>query len=59
MLWQVDVGYYCAGLETDDGPLHVVLRAAPVLRWAVGRNLSAVQRWVESKKGTCVLVGST
>ena len=52
-LYQVDVGYFCAGVEVQD---NIIVRAAPILRWSCGKPLSALQSWVKTKKGTCALI---
>ena len=43
-LWQIDPGYFCAGLVVRDG--RVVL-AAPILGWAVGKPWVEVRAWAE------------
>ena len=50
-LWQVDVGYFCAGIVTEN---EKVTFAAPILNWAIGKPLSTVQKWVSSKNGRLV-----
>jgi len=52
-LWQIDVGYFCAGLESQDG---IVVRAAPILRWTIGKKTHIVRNWVNSKRGLMILV---
>ena len=52
-LYQVDVRYFCAGVEVQD---NIIIRAAPILRWACGKPLSALQSWVKTKRGTCILI---
>ena len=49
-LWQIDVGYACAGIEVDEKG--VVRNAAPIFGWMTGKWISEVQRWVHGKKGT-------
>lgn len=55
-LYQVDTGYYCAGIVVRDG---VVVEAAPVLRWALGKSLDVVSRWVNGKGAKIVLLEET
>jgi hypothetical protein len=47
-LYQVDVGYFCAGVVVRMG---VVVEAAPILRWAVGKSLADLETWVRKKRG--------
>lgn len=49
-LWQIDIGYACAGIEVDEQD--VVRNAAPIFKWMVGKRISVVQRWVDGKRGT-------
>lgn len=42
----VDLPYACFGLEAHEG---VVVDAAPIARWAVGRPLEEVRRYFEKK----------
>jgi hypothetical protein len=50
-LYQIECPYYCAGLEVEDG---VVSRAAPVLKWTIGANWSAVWYRLEVVQGKTV-----
>jgi hypothetical protein len=52
-LWKIDVGYFCAGLLSEDG---IVIKAAPILKWTLGKNIEDVQKWVKSKRGLMILV---
>jgi hypothetical protein len=49
MWYQVDTGYACAGIEV--GPGWVVVSAAPIFRWMVGKRLQDIARW---KKLQCL-----
>jgi hypothetical protein len=46
-LWQITSKYFCAGLETDAAG--VVVKAAPVLRWCVGRTRAALRPYFARK----------
>ena len=48
-LCQVTTSYFCCGIEVEDG---VVVAAAPIMKWAVGKSDTAVREWVRKKKGT-------
>lgn len=50
MLYQVDVGYFCCGIVVDENTRRVT-EAAPIMKWAVGKHLDDVRRWVLSKSG--------
>lgn len=56
MWWQVDAGYACGGVETDD--MGIVRGAAPIFRWMIGKHLSEVRQWLEAKRGKLTPVGS-
>ena len=52
-LWQIDVGYFCAGLETENGK---VTYTAPILNWTLGKSLTSVQNWVAKKNGSMIKI---
>jgi len=49
-LWQIDVGYACAGVVTDEKG--IIRVAAPIFKWAKGKTISEIERWVQKKCGT-------
>lgn len=49
-LWQIDVGYACAGILVDEAS--VVRHAAPIFKWMKGKSILEIERWVKGKKGT-------
>lgn len=49
-LWQIDIGYACAGIIADSD--RIVVSAAPIFKWMIGKSVSEIERWVKSKKGT-------
>ena len=51
MLYQVKVPHFTCGVVTDDRTNLVVL-AAPIMRWAVGKPMSTVAAWVAGKHGS-------
>ena len=53
-LWQIDVGYACAGIISDGKK---ICRAAPIFGWMAGRTLAEACSWVQRKHGTVVRVG--
>ena len=50
-LYCIDCPYYCAGLIVEDG---VVTRAAPILKWAIGKRWAAVRYRLEVVYGKTV-----
>jgi hypothetical protein len=52
-LWQIDTGYLCAGIISHDG---LVVEAAPILKWTVGKRINIVRSWVNSRHGKLILV---
>lgn len=48
-LWQIDVGYACAGIVTWGD---VVKVAAPIFKWMIGKSILEIERWVKGKRGT-------
>ena len=49
-LWRIDVDYACGGVLVD--AQGIVRVAAPLFHWMEGQRISAVRRWVLTKKGT-------
>lgn len=47
MLVQVDAPHFCAGIILEDD---VVVRAAPILKWAVGWQRNDLRRYFERKQ---------
>ena len=45
----VDVPHFYAALIVGDG--NIVLEAAPILRWAIGKHLEDVHAWAVAKGG--------
>ncbi len=60
MLYQVDVGYACAGIvcEGDTVDTMKVVEAAPIYKWMVGKPFLKVMEWVNWKEGKIVKVDS-
>lgn len=48
VLYQAITPRFVAGIEVENG---VVVRAAPILKWAVGKRLDMVERWVAKTGG--------
>ena len=53
-LYRVTLPYAVCGLEVDAAG--VVVRAAPLLHWAVGKRVAVVAGWVRRRGGACVKV---
>lgn len=47
MLVRITAPHYCAGLEVEAGR---VVRAAPILKWAVGKEWGSVQAYFRGKR---------
>jgi hypothetical protein len=47
-LYRVVLPYFVAGVIVRMG---VVVEAAPILRWAVGKSLADLETWVRKKRG--------
>lgn len=45
-LIQIDAPHFCAGLIVKKG---VVIEAAPILRWTIGKQEDSVRKYVYSK----------
>lgn len=48
ILVQVEAPHFCAGLEFDLASSKV-LRAAPIIRWTVGKEMSDVLAYIERR----------
>lgn len=46
-LFQVDVGYACFGIVSEDD---VVTLAAPIAKWMEGKTLQQIKPWLLAKK---------
>ena len=51
--YQVTTSYFCCGIIVQDGK---VLRAAPIMKWAVEKDFDFVKYWVVKKGGTIELL---
>ncbi len=49
MLYQITLPYACFGIETNG---NVVVDAAPIGKWMIGKNIKEIARWVEGRGGT-------
>lgn len=47
--WRIELSYACYAVEVAAG---VIVDAAPIAKWAVGKQISWFVRWVERKGGT-------
>lgn len=54
-LYQVATSSYVAGIMVQDGR---VVKAAPILRWAIGRTLEELRGRVGKQGGTVVVVST-
>jgi hypothetical protein len=46
MLWRIEAGHFVAGLVARRG---VVVQAAPILGWSVGRSWREVKVWMRRR----------
>jgi hypothetical protein len=54
MLIRITMKHFCAGLIVKNGK---VIKAAPILRWTIGRNITTVKMYyVEKKKAKWEIV---
>lgn len=53
-LYQITTSYFCAGVEVNSA--RFVVRAAPILAWAVGKPFYQLQNWCLRKQGRVVKV---
>jgi len=51
MLVQIDIPYACFGITVKHG---VVIEAAPIGKWMIGKPWKDIKVWVNKKKGKCV-----
>jgi hypothetical protein len=49
MLYRVVLSYACYGVWVENG---VIVDAAPIARWAIGKSISYFEGWVRKKGGT-------
>lgn len=47
MLYYIDTGYACFGVEEKDG---IVISAAPIAKWSIGKNITKVLKYFKDKK---------
>ena len=43
MLYQIDTGYACAGIEVNNNG--IVYITAPIFSWMIGKNIDEVNKW--------------
>jgi hypothetical protein len=55
-LWQVTAPHFCAGIVTRGD---LVVEAAPILRWCVGRRRGELRRHFRRRAWQVVYVGAT
>lgn len=53
-LQRVQTHYFTAGLVVEND---IVVEAAPILDWAIGKHLPVVKAWAETKGGSVKEVG--
>lgn len=46
-LFQIDAGYYCAGLIVEDV---LIIDSAPILKWMIGKYITEIEQYCKYKK---------
>lgn len=54
MLYQVDIGYACFGVEVRNG---IVVEAAPIGGWMIRKPWKTVKVWIKKREGTILKCG--
>lgn len=49
MWYRITLSYACGGIRTHEG---LVVEAAPIFRWMIGKYIGYVEGWVAKKRGT-------
>ena len=47
MLYHIDIGYACFGIEEEDG---IVVNAAPIAKWTIGKEIGFVLNYYRFRK---------
>lgn len=55
-LYHITLPYMCAGVVANQSGM--IIKAAPILRWTIGKHISEVKNWVLRKRGV-ILKGGT
>lgn len=52
-LWQIDSGYFCAGLEAQG---QRIVLAAPIIKWMIGKSIPDMRSYCAGRKWKMVEV---
>lgn len=55
--YRAEMPHYVCGFWVDDD--EVIVEAAPIMRWAIGRRLETFRIWAKSRDGQVVNLKST
>lgn len=53
LLYRAVLPYYCCGFLAEDG---LIIDAAPIMRWAIGKTVTEYTQWAASKGGKVELI---
>lgn len=53
--YRAELPYYTCGFWVDDDK--VIIDAAPIMYWAIGRKLESFMKWAQTRKGKVQLIG--
>jgi len=53
MIYRIVLSYACYGIIVEN---LIVIHAAPIARWMIGKNISFIEEWVAKKHGTVNLI---
>ena len=49
LLYRVVTNYFVCGIIVKNNK---VIEAAPIMSWSIGKDLSVIEKWIKSKKGS-------
>jgi len=47
-IFRIDITYACFGIDVEND---IVVDAAPIGKWMIGKNISFITNWVKKKNG--------
>ena len=50
-IYQIDLPYACGGLLCEND---IVIKAPPIFKWMIGKNIKYIESWVKSKNGQLI-----
>ena len=49
--YYIDIKYACFGIIENNG---IIVKAAPICKWMIGKTLSYIKNWVNFKRGKTI-----